>query len=182
MQICCRIECSTYTASSFRISNSSTGIPSPLLALFIVSFLRPTWLHIPGCLALSEWSHHCGYLGHENLFCIILLCILATSSQYLLLMLLLCFFHTTSVLYCAYLCMKYSLGISNFLEEIHSLSHSIVFLYFFALITEEGFLISPCYSLELCIQMGISFLFSFAFSFSSFKKKKKNLFTKLKFI
>ena len=52
-----------------------------------------------------------------------------------------------------------SLGISNFLEEIFSLSHSIVFLYFFALITEKGFLISPCYSLELCIQMGISFLF-----------------------
>ena len=47
-------------------------------------------------------------------------------------------------------------------------SRSIVFLYFFALITEEGFLISPCYSLELCIQMGISFLFSFAFHFSSF--------------
>ena len=37
-------------------------------------------------------------------------------------------------------------GISNFLEEISSLSHSIVSLYFFALITEEGFLISPCYS------------------------------------
>ena len=51
--------------------------------------------------------------------------------------------------------MKCSLGISNFLEEISSLSHSVVFLYFFALITEEGFLISPCYSLELCIQMGI---------------------------
>ena len=27
---------------------------------------------------------------------------------------------------------------------------------------------SPCYSLKLCIQMGISFLFSFAFLFSSF--------------
>ena len=40
------------------------------------------------------------------------------------------------------------------------LSHSTVFLNFFALITEEGFLISPCYSLEHCIQMGISFLFS----------------------
>ena len=64
--------------------------------------------------------------------------------------------------------MKCSLGVSNFLEEISSLSHSIVFLYFFALITEEGFLISPCYSLELCIQMGISFLFSLAFPFSSF--------------
>ena len=46
-------------------------------------------------------------------------------------------------------------------------SHSIVFRYFFALITEEGFLISPCYSLELCIKMGMSFLLSFALCFSS---------------
>ena len=66
------------------------------------------------------------------------------------------------------LCMKCSLDISNFLEEISSVSHSIVFLYFFSLITEEAFLISPCYSLELCIQMGMSFLFSFAFRFSFF--------------
>ena len=29
---------------------------------------------------------------------------------------------------------------------------------------EEGILIFPCYSLELCIQMGISFPFSFAFT------------------
>ena len=49
----------------------------------------------------------------------------------------------------------------------HSLSHSVVFVYFFALIAEEGFLVSACYSLELCIQMGITFLFSFAFCFSS---------------
>ena len=42
--------------------------------------------------------------------------------------------------------MKCSLGISNFLEEISSLSHSVVFLYVFALIAEEGFLISSCYS------------------------------------
>ena len=34
-QICWHIECSTLTASSFRIWNSSTGIPSPPLALFI---------------------------------------------------------------------------------------------------------------------------------------------------
>ena len=64
--------------------------------------------------------------------------------------------------------MKCSLGISNFLEEISSLSHFIVFLYFFALITEEAFLISSCYSPELCIQMGISFFFSFALNFSYF--------------
>ena len=49
--------------------------------------------------------------------------------------------------------MKCSLGISNFLEEISSLSHSVVFLYFFALIAEKGFLFSSCYSLELGIQM-----------------------------
>ena len=38
--------------------------------------------------------------------------------------------------------MKYLLGIYNFLEEISSLFHSIVFLYFFALMIEEGFPIS----------------------------------------
>ena len=38
--------------------------------------------------------------------------------------------------------MKCSLGVSNLLEEISSLSHSVVFLYFFALIAEEGFFIS----------------------------------------
>ena len=36
--------------------------------------------------------------------------------------------------------MKCSLVISNLLEVISSLPHSIVFLYLFALITEEGFL------------------------------------------
>ena len=72
-----------------------------------------------------------------------------------------------SVLYQTHLCMKCSLGISNFLEEIASLSHPVVFLCFFALIMRKAFLF-PGYSLELCIQMGISFPFSFAFSFSSF--------------
>ena len=49
--------------------------------------------------------------------------------------------HTISVLYRAHLCMKCSLHISNFLEEISSLSHSVVFLYFFALITEYSSLL-----------------------------------------
>jgi len=47
---------------------------------------------------------------------------------------------------------------------VSSLSNSVVFLYFFVLITEEGFLISPCYSLELFIQMGIFFLFPLLFT------------------
>ena len=59
-------------------------------------------------------------------------------------------------------------GCHCLLEETSSLSHPVVSLYFFALIAEEGFLISLCYSSEFCIQMFISFLFSFAFSFSSF--------------
>ena len=46
------------------------------------------------------------------------------------------------------------------MSDISSLSHSIVFLHFFTLITEEVFLISPCYSLKLCIQMGIYISFS----------------------
>jgi len=50
-----------------------------------------------------------------------------------------CEVHTISVLYWAHLCMKCSPGISNFLEEITSLSHSIDFLYFFAL--RDGFIL-----------------------------------------
>ena len=63
-QFCWCIDCSTLTTSSFRIWNSSAGIPSPPIALFVVCFLRPTWLHTPRCLAVGLWSHHCGYLGH----------------------------------------------------------------------------------------------------------------------
>ena len=88
-----------------------------------------------------------------NLFCVVLLYILATSSEYLLLLL-------GPYHFCpfqAHLCMKCSLGISNFLEEISSLSHCFIFLYFFALISEEGFLISSCY-LEFCFQMSVSFI------------------------
>ena len=77
-QICWYFECSHFTASSFRIWNSSTGIPSPPLASFVV--IRLTWLHIPGCLALAEWSYHHDYLGHEDLFYIVILCILASFS------------------------------------------------------------------------------------------------------
>ena len=76
-QICWHIECSTFTASSFRIWNSSAGIPSPLLALFVVMLLKvhstshsrmsgSRWVIIP--LWLS---------GPADLFCIALLCILA---------------------------------------------------------------------------------------------------------
>ena len=164
-QICWHIEFSTFTASSFRIWNSSAGIPSPPLALFIV-MLPKAHLTSHSRMSGSRWVITPLWLsGSWRSFFVQLFCVFFPP-----LLNIFCFsyFHTISVLYCAPLCMKNSFGISNFLEEISSLSHSIVFLYFFAVMAEKGFLISPCYSLKLCIQMGISFLFSFAFSFSSF--------------
>jgi len=56
-QICWHIEWRTFTASSFRIWNSSTGIPSPPLTLFIIVLPKAYLIHIPGCMALGEWSH-----------------------------------------------------------------------------------------------------------------------------
>ena len=79
-QICWHIEWSTFTASSFRIWNSSPGIPSPPLALFLV-MLPKAHLTLHSRMSGSRyWSHHRGYLGCEYLFCTDPLCILATSS------------------------------------------------------------------------------------------------------
>ena len=63
-QICWHFECSTLTASSFRIWNSSAGIPSPPLALLMVMLPKA---HLTSHSRMSdsrEWSHHHGYLGH----------------------------------------------------------------------------------------------------------------------
>ena len=49
-QICWHIECSTFTATSFRIWNSSTGIPSPPLALFVVMLPKA---HLPSHSRMS---------------------------------------------------------------------------------------------------------------------------------
>ena len=55
-----------FTASSFRIWKSSTGIPSPPLALFIVMLSKALLTSHSRILALGEceWSHHRDYLGH----------------------------------------------------------------------------------------------------------------------
>ena len=127
-QICWHIECSTFTASSFRIWNSSTGIPSPPLAVFVV-MLPKAHLTSHSRMSGSRWVITPSWLsGSWRSF-------LYSSSVYLPPLLnIFCFYqvHTISVLYWAHLCMKCSLGISNYFEEISSLSHSIVFLYFFA--------------------------------------------------
>ena len=62
-QICWHIECSTFTASSFKIWNSSTGILSLLLALFIVMLPKAhltSLSRVSGC----RWArHHHGYIA-----------------------------------------------------------------------------------------------------------------------
>ena len=75
-QICWHIEYSTFTASPFRIWNSSMGIPSPPLALFVVMLPKAHLTSHSGCLALGEWPDHHGYLCHEDLFYMVPLCFL----------------------------------------------------------------------------------------------------------
>ena len=53
-QICWHIECSTFTASSFRIWNHSTGIPSPPLALFLM-MLPKAHLTLHSRMSASRW-------------------------------------------------------------------------------------------------------------------------------
>ena len=57
-QMCWHIECSTFTASSFRVWKSSTGILSPPLALFVVMLpkahlTRSRWVITPSWLSGS---------------------------------------------------------------------------------------------------------------------------------
>ena len=57
----------------FQDWNSSTGIPSPPLALFIVMLSKAPLSSHSRVSGLGWWSHHRDYLGHEDLFCTVLL-------------------------------------------------------------------------------------------------------------
>ena len=63
-QIFWNIECSTFTGSSFRIWNSSAGILSHPLALFIVILAKALLTYTPGYPVVGEWPHHPAYPGH----------------------------------------------------------------------------------------------------------------------
>ena len=102
--ICSHIECSTLTASSFRIWNSSTGIPSPPLALFIVMLPKAhltshsrmpgsRWVITPSWLSESWRS----FLYSSSVYSCYLFLISSAPVRS----------HTLSVLYCAHLCMKH---------------------------------------------------------------------------
>ena len=163
-QICWHTECSTLTALSFRILNSSAGILSPALALFAV-MLPKAHLTSHSKMSGSRWMTTPSWLSWS------LRPFLYSSSVYSCHLFLISAASVRSLMFLSFLSPSlYEMfpWYLSFLEEISSLSPSIVFLYFFALFTEEGLLISPCCSLELCIQLGVSSPFSIAFCFSSF--------------
>ena len=160
-QICWHIEGSTFTASSFRIWKSSTGIPSPPLALFIV-MLSKAHLTSHSRMSGSRWVITPSWLsGSWSSF-------LYSSSVYschLYLIYSVCYVHTISIFYWAHLCMKCSLGISNFLEVISVLSHSVVFLYSLHWSLRKAFLSL----LDILCNSAFKWLYPFcAFCFSSF--------------
>ena len=76
-QSCWHIECSTFTASSFRIWNSSAGIPSPPLALFVL-MLSKAHLTSHSRMSGSRWVITPSWLSWSwsSFFYTVLLCIL----------------------------------------------------------------------------------------------------------
>ena len=79
-QICWHIACSTLTAPSFRIWNSSAGIWSPPLDLFVVMFPK-VHLTSHAKMSSSRWVITASWLSRSlRPFCRVPLCILATSS------------------------------------------------------------------------------------------------------
>ena len=162
-QICWHIECSTFTASSSRIWNSSTGIPSPPLALFIV-MLPKAHLTSHSRMSGSRWVITPSWLSQSWIS------FLYSSSVYSCHLFLISSAYVRSLAFLSFIVpiFTWNSPLVSLIFFKTSLVFPIFSLYFFALIAEEGLLISPCYSLELWIQMGISFLFSFAFHCSSF--------------
>ena len=123
-QICWYIECSIFTASSFRIWNSLPGILSPPLPLFIV-MLPKAHLTSRSRISSSMWVTTQSWLsGSLRTF--------LYSSVYSCHHFLISSASVRSLTFCPVLCpslMKCSLGISSFLKEIFSLSCSIVSSY-----------------------------------------------------
>ena len=134
--ICWHIECSTFTASSLRIWNSSTGIPSPTLALFIVMLLKDRltshsrmsgsrWVITPSVLS-GSWR---SFLYSSFVYSCHLFLISSASVRFIPLL------SFTEPLFA----WNVPLVSLIFLKR-PSFSNSIVFLYFFALFTEKAFL------------------------------------------
>ena len=165
-QICWHSECSTFTASSFRIWNSSTGMPSPPPALLVV-VLPKAHLTAHSRMSGYRWGITPSWLsGSWRSF----LYSSSVCSCHLFLI------YSASVQSIPFLSFIVPIFLWNIpLVPLIFLKRTLVFpILLFPLFLcidlciEEGFLICPCYSLEHCLQMGMYFVLSFAFWFSSF--------------
>ena len=127
-QICWYIECSTLTASSFRIWNSETRMPSPPLSLSVVMLPKAhltshsrmpgsRWVITPSWL--SGWWR--SFLYSYSVYSCHLFLMSSASVRFIPCLSFIEPIFAWNVPY----------GISYFLEEISSLSHPVVFLYFF---------------------------------------------------
>ena len=84
-QICWHIECNALISSSFRVWNSSAGIPSPPLAL-LTGMLPNAPLTSHSRMSGSEWDTTAPWLSIIKIFFVlVLLCVLAISSWSLIL-------------------------------------------------------------------------------------------------
>ena len=166
-QICWHIEFSIFTAWSSRIWNSSTGIPSPPLALFIVmlakahltshsraSGSRWVWVITPLLLSRSWRS----FLYSSSVYSCHLFLIYSASVRS---------YHFCSLL-CPFLHEMYPCYLPIFSKRSPVFSILLFFSISLHCSLKKVFL-SLCCSLELCIHLGISFPFSFAFCFPNTK-------------
>ena len=129
-QICWHIECSAFTASSLRIWNSSTGMSSPPLALFVM-MLSKAHLTSHSRMSGSRWVIRPLWLsGSWRSF-------LYSSSVYSSHLVLISYALVRALALCSLLYPSLHEMFPwylHFLEDISSLFHSIVFLYFFTLL------------------------------------------------
>ena len=113
-QICWHVECSTLTASTFRIWSSSAGIPSPPLDLFTV-MLPKAHLTSHSRMSGSRWVTTPLWLSGSLRIFFVQFCVFLPPLLHIFCF---CYAFTIFVLYCAHPCMKCPLDISNFLDEI----------------------------------------------------------------
>ena len=142
-QICWHIECTTFTASSFRIWNSLTGFPSPPLALLVVMLPKVHLTSHSGMSGFRWVSTPLWLSGSWRSF-------LYSSSVYSCQLYFISSASVKSISFLYFLVPMFARNISLvsliFLEKSLVFLLSIVSIYFFTLITEEGFLVSPCNS------------------------------------
>ena len=156
-QICWHVECSTFIASSFRIWNSSTGIPSPPLALSVV-ILPKTHLTSHSRMSGSMWVITPSWLsGSWRSF-------LYSSSVYSCHLFLISYASVRSILFLSFIDPIFAWNAP--LVSLVFLKRSLVFPILLFSSISLHWLLKKAF-LSLLAILWNSFLFSFGFSFSS---------------